>query len=239
MRDMDALRPGWRPLKERAGSRLRALALLGLGLTLIGTGISAPASARDPNRLTGYGKLLFGMTTAEVQALTGQPAERQPDGDEIIETPERIAGLPATRILLLEEGRLASIMFQWVLDEAAPGSTASCGRLFGQLLGQITGRYGDPAIGANPRPAGSPPESPGEGGPGFAATSFWVFPDGASIGLIVRGGEDLGGGAGTTVPPPIPPRDCRATVNYKEPPLDDTSEGGVPEDDASGDAEAP
>ena len=233
---MDAWWRGWRRLTERAGCRRRALALLGLSLTLVGTGTSA--SARDPNRLTGYGKLLFGMTTAEVQALTGQPAQQRPDGAEVIETPERIAGMPATRILLLEEGRLASIMFQWVLDEAVPGSTASCERLFGLLLGQITGRYGDPAIGANPRPAGSPPESPGEGGPGFAATSFWVFPDGASIGLIVRGGEDLAGGAGT-VPPPISPQDCRATVNYKEPPLDDTSEGGVPEDDALGDAGAP
>jgi hypothetical protein len=201
--------------------RCRAVRLfrLGLGLGLAGICLATPAGARVPDQLTGYGKLLFGMTTAEVQALTGQPPEPRGDGVEVIETRQKIAGLPATRILMLEDGQLASIVFQWELEDGTPDAeTDACQRLFGMLLGQVTGRYGNPAIGANP--GGS--EGPKATRSGFAGTSFWAFPDGASIGLVVRGGDALGSGAVR----------CRGTVNYKQPPGDDAS--GADGEDAAG-----
>ncbi len=177
------------------------MAALGLGLLAGGLG-PGTASGQVGDRLTGYGKLLFGMTTEEVQALTGQSARQRPDGVDVIETPEKIAGMPATRTLVLADGKLASIMFQWAVDGVPEGSAPPCQGLFNRLLGQVTGRYGEPAIGADPE---------GQGGSGFAGTSFWAFPDGASIGLIVRGAEGEAAG-------------CRAIVNYKQPPADDAGD---------------
>jgi hypothetical protein len=190
------------------GSRGSRLFWLGLSLAVLS--LSMPAGARVPDRLTGYGKLLFGMTTDEVQDLTGQPAEPRGDGVEVIETREKIAGMPATRILMLTDGRLASIVFRWELDDGtSDAATAACQRLFGMLFGQVTGRYGNPAIGPNP----GEPDGPKPTRSGFAGTSFWAFPDGASIGLVVRGGDALGSGAVR----------CRGTVNYKQPPGDESS----------------
>lgn len=186
--------------RRRRGRGRRRLPAAGLGLLMAGLGLAPPAFGQVGDRLTGYGKLLFGMTTEEVQALTGQSARQRPDGADVIETPEKIAGMPATRTLVLADGRLASIMFQWTLEAAGPGSETPCQGLFDRLLGQVTGRYGQPAIGSDPE---------GQGGAGFAGTSFWSFPDGASIGLVVRGDDGATG--------------CRATVNYKEPPLDDVA----------------
>lgn len=169
------------------------------GALLLGLCLSDGALAKAGDRLTGYGDFRFGMTAAEIQALTGEAPVAQEDGLEAIETAETIAGMAATRRLLFADSRLVGIVFQWTLDESAQDSgTAACETLFTRLLDQIAGRYGAPVLGPDP---GSPIE-PVVPGAMFAGASFWSFFDGASVALIVRR-------AGAP---------CRATLNYQASP---------------------
>lgn len=186
-------------------------------LTIAAMCLSTAAAARVPDKLTGYGKLLFGMSTAEVEALTGGAAESRAGGLAVIETAETIAGMPATRTLVLADGRLSSILFDWTVRRAFGGTAGApaptCRALFDRLFDQVSRRYGAPAIGANPGSAGDGQPAAFADGEDFAATSFWSFPDGASIALIVRGGD-------AAAASPDGRSGCRATVNYKEPPVD-------------------
>jgi hypothetical protein len=170
---------------------------------LPGLCLSDAAFSRAGDRLTGYGDFRFGMSSAEIEALTGEAPAPQEDGFEAIETSEVIAGMAATRRLVLADGRLVSVVFQWTLDEVQGTGMAACQGLFTRLLGQISGRYGAPVLG----PGQGPPVEPVAPGAPFAGASFWSFFDGASIALIVRSADSSG-------------TPCRATVNYKEAPPD-------------------
>lgn len=169
------------------------------GVLLLGLCLSEAAAAKPGDRLVGYGDFRFGMTLAEIQPLIGDAPISREDGLEAIETAETIAGMAATRRLLFDDRGLVGILFQWRLEDAGgKEGDSGCKTLFTRLLGQLSGRYGPPALG----PDRGAPIEPAVPGAAFAGASFWSFFDGASVALIVRR-------AGAP---------CRATLNYQAPP---------------------
>lgn len=178
---------------------LAARWVVGGGALLLGLCLSGGVAAKQGDRLVGYGDFRFGMTLAEIQGLIGDAPLSPEDGLDAIETAETIAGMAATRRLLLDDRRLVGILFQWRLEDAAgKEADAACKTLFTRLLGQLSARYGPPALG----PDRGTPIEPAVPGASFAGASFWSFFDGASVALIVRR---------TGAP-------CRATLNYRAPP---------------------
>lgn len=175
---------------------LRIASPAALALAALLTAGAAAAAGYD--KLTGYADFRFGMSVAEVAAVIGeaQPVSEEA-GAQQIETPVRLAGLPAIRRLLFVNDRLTSIVFRWEpVAERSGDPGAQCRALFERFHDQLAGRYGAPALG--------PHETPGSESP-FAGLSFWSFADAASIALVVV--RDTGKQS-----------PCRATLNYKESP---------------------
>lgn len=154
---------------------------------------AAQAGALDG--LTGYAELRFGLPLGEAAALTGAAPSAAEDGSDLIESQETMAGRPALRQLWFRDGKLSRIVFRWTVEDAA--DAARCQALFGQLAGLVAGRYAKPTLG--------PTEI--EAGKSFTGGAFWVFDDGANIGL-------------SAAYAPSGAQGCRAMLSYREPPPD-------------------
>ena len=166
---------------------------------LIGSGGGASTAARAgiDDQLTGFGDFRFGMSAADAAGAAGEGMPTPgADGTATIESEVVVAGAPARRRLVFVDGHLTSIVFVWGAEDG--NAAARCGELFARLADQIERRYAKPVLGSDQSSAD-----------GSADTAFWSFPDGASIALVAAKGV-----AGDSAPP------CRATLNYKAPPLD-------------------
>lgn len=145
--------------------------------------------------LTGYAELRFGLSLDEARALTGAAPSKAEDGSSLIETKETMVGRPARRQLWFSDGGLSRIVFRWIAEDRA--GPAPCQALFSELEDVVAGRYAKPAQGPTELSAGED----------FTGGAFWVFPDGANIGLSVAYGRAEEG-----------PRTCRAMLSFRAAP---------------------
>lgn len=161
----------------------------------------APSVAGSLDRLTGYAELRFGLTVEEASALTGASSSRA-EGGALIETKETLVGRPALRQLWFSEGKLSRIVFRWsVEDRADPGL---CRTLFKELTGVVADRYAKPVQGPTEIEAGTE----------FTGGAFWVFADGANIGL-----------SASYAPRGSGPRACQAMLSFRAAPGKDAAGG--------------
>lgn len=162
-----------------------------LAATLIAIGAPvAPARAGVLDGLSGYAELRFGLSLAEAEAMTGGAPSAAADGGELIESRETMAGRPALRQLWFRDGKLSRIVFRWTAEDAADPDR--CQALFGHLAGLVAGRYAEPTLGPTEIASAR----------SFTGGAFWVFPDGANIGLSA---ESAAAG-------------CEAMLSFREPP---------------------
>lgn len=145
--------------------------------------------------LTGYGELRFGLPLAEAAAMTGASPSKAADGSELLESREKIAGRPALRQLWFRDHRLTRIVFRWIAEDRA--GPAGCETVFDQMTEMVAQRYG--------RPVQGPTEQ--KGADSFSGGTFWVFRDGANIGLSVSYEDGRNTDQG-----------CRAMLSYRETP---------------------